>query len=208
MNLRFPGQLFDGETGLHYNYFRDYDPSIGRYVESDPIGLAAGPNTYAYAGANPLNASDATGLLTRMCPNDFFQTQTWQEHLRDVSQIAGGAAVGASVAQYASGAATLGSNLRFYSNWAGNQYVSTVKLSKLAEGLGTRFIVFSAIADFGLWNQGDLSTEHLSVNLTMDAVGIFGGPVGALVAGAYYRLDTFYPGVAEDAINNLIPRAF
>ncbi len=38
-NLRFPGQYYDAETGLHYNYFRDYDPTIGRYVESDPIGL-------------------------------------------------------------------------------------------------------------------------------------------------------------------------
>jgi RHS repeat-associated protein len=44
-NLRFPGQVFDAETSKHYNYFRDYDVSIGRYVESDPIGLVAGINT-------------------------------------------------------------------------------------------------------------------------------------------------------------------
>ena len=48
-NLRFPGQYYDAETGLHYNYFRDYDPSVGRYVESDPIGLEGGSNTYRYA---------------------------------------------------------------------------------------------------------------------------------------------------------------
>jgi len=40
--LRFPGQFFDQATYLHYNYFRDYDPRTGRYIESDPIGLAAG----------------------------------------------------------------------------------------------------------------------------------------------------------------------
>ncbi|HCG0913789.1 TPA: RHS repeat domain-containing protein, partial [Pseudomonas aeruginosa] len=49
VNLRFPGQYYDAESGLHYNYFRDYDPETGRYVESDPIGLAGGLNTLGYA---------------------------------------------------------------------------------------------------------------------------------------------------------------
>lgn len=48
-NLRFPGQHFDNETGNHYNYFRDYDPTIGRYIESDPAGLAGWINSYGYA---------------------------------------------------------------------------------------------------------------------------------------------------------------
>jgi len=62
--LRFPGQQYDGETGLHYNYFRDYDPRTGRYIESDPIGLRGGLNTYGYVGGNPLNHSDSLGLMT------------------------------------------------------------------------------------------------------------------------------------------------
>jgi len=60
-NLRFPGQYYDAETGLHYNYFRDYDPSLGRYVESDPIGLDGGINTYLYARANPIERIDPRG---------------------------------------------------------------------------------------------------------------------------------------------------
>ena len=60
-NLRFPGQYLDAETGLHYNYFRDYEPGTGRYVESDPLGLLAGFATFRYADASPLRYIDPTG---------------------------------------------------------------------------------------------------------------------------------------------------
>ena len=59
--LRFQGQFFDEETGLHYNRFRYYDPSIGRYISPDPIGLHGGMNAYAY-GVNPVSWTDPLGL--------------------------------------------------------------------------------------------------------------------------------------------------
>ncbi|OJY97062.1 MAG: hypothetical protein BGP25_12190 [Lysobacterales bacterium 63-13] len=62
VRLRYPGQYFDAESGLHYNYFRDYEPGTGRYVESDPIGLGGGNSTYAYTRSAPLGRTDHLGL--------------------------------------------------------------------------------------------------------------------------------------------------
>jgi len=67
----FPGQYRDSETGLNYNYYRDYDPSIGRYIQSDPIGLGGGLNTYGYVGGNPLRRTDPYGLSEQDVENIF-----------------------------------------------------------------------------------------------------------------------------------------
>jgi RHS repeat-associated protein len=91
--LRFPGQYYDAERGLSYNYGRDHDPSTGRYVESDPIGFGGGSwSTYAYSKGNPISLSDPLGL----CPDSKFcndpkygqARQFIRAHIADALQIA------------------------------------------------------------------------------------------------------------------------
>ena len=61
-DLRYPGQIYDGQAGLHQNMQRDYDPAVGRYVESDPIGLMGGSfSTYSYVNSNPVSLIDPKG---------------------------------------------------------------------------------------------------------------------------------------------------
>ncbi|TXH77512.1 MAG: RHS repeat-associated core domain-containing protein [Lysobacteraceae bacterium] len=78
LDLRLPGQRYDAASELNENYFRDYDPTTGRYVQSDPIGLGGGLSTYGYANANasPMAYSDpeglAAGYLARRAARKFF----------------------------------------------------------------------------------------------------------------------------------------
>jgi RHS repeat-associated protein len=61
VNARFPGQWFQSESGLHQNWMRDYDPTTGRYLEADPLGLVDGASVYGYALQSPMMNVDPTG---------------------------------------------------------------------------------------------------------------------------------------------------
>jgi len=100
-NFRFPGQYYDNETGLHYNYFRYYDPATGRYLTPDPIGLVGGINLWIYANGNPINAIDPWGLQTTVMPggatgpfpagHPVFQSGTYENQLiaNDLTKLIG-----------------------------------------------------------------------------------------------------------------------
>ena len=72
--FRFPGQYYDTETGLHYNYHRHYDPRTGRYLTPDPIGVEGGINLFTYVSNNPINKTDPEGLYPGPCGN---KDHTW-----------------------------------------------------------------------------------------------------------------------------------
>ena len=65
LNQRFPGQWFQLESGLHYNWHRHFDPTTGRYIQPDPLGMPDGPSRWAYVNNSPLMYVDPTGEITK-----------------------------------------------------------------------------------------------------------------------------------------------
>lgn len=108
-DLRFPGQILDGQAGIHQNYFRDYSPAIGRYVESDPVGLTAGINTYSYALSRPSLLIDPLGTETAYVYNG----PTFPFHGNNPFGHSGVATTGSGIRSYGNDTA-IGSSLTEY----------------------------------------------------------------------------------------------
>jgi len=83
IRLRFPGQILDPDSGYYYNYFRDYERNLGRYVQSDPIGITAGLNTYTFVINNPLAYTDSLGLEMEC---HWVTTEVFHETIRELVQ--------------------------------------------------------------------------------------------------------------------------
>jgi RHS repeat-associated protein len=188
LNLRFPGQYFDAESGLHYNWHRYYSPKLGRYISSDPIGFEGGLNTYGYVEANPLSKSDPMGLYSWSDVPD-----AWK-HYCD------------------------GTGTNWYTgfnslNWGDSEVTISKKIEAMVGGTCKDATIPVDIdtggqtkgADWGIIGRADLSTRG-SIKLSCDCTWSFSGDISAAAGGDLYDANksnrSFFAESATTALRN------
>jgi len=176
VEARFPGQWFQAESGLHQNWMRDYDPTTGRYLEPDPLGLVDGASVYGYARQNPMRWTDPRGE----CPwcvvvvgaviggvVGYNETGCWQ-----------GAAVGAAVGALGGmafnglaylGAGGMGSGLASGGAAAAASQILVNEIQGICGCEGDEVPVSDLISSQNFWLN--------------NAMGGFGGAMGGFAAG-------------------------
>ena len=204
-SLRLPGQVFDAESGLHYNVFRDYDAGSGRYVQSDPIGLAGGINTYAYVGGNPLTYYDPYGLF------DIRNAATWPSIPNGLVDFFEG------YGSYYSGLGSAGVHMYRRSGLAGacrqrraieNEAALAVALLSLSNPVAASQAASAAnywASNHKAYLGGRLSAGGIISTLT--GVGPYGGLSLGLVAGmgdALHNIDRANASSAEQVLRSIM----
>jgi RHS repeat-associated protein len=170
-NECFPGQYFDEETGLHYNYFRDYDPTAGRYIQSDPIGLNGGTNTYAYVNNDPVSSSDRFGLASLV---GGVTATTFEGGIGGNISVFGGFDTQGKACIQVRTCALVGFGLESGSG-------GSVKLSTADFCEGEKFTGgFFAEGGTGVFGSGALTTDGESTDLTLTVGGGGGAAAGSL----------------------------